>query len=133
MWTNISSLASDLNSLIDTNTGWVLRQANAVNDSGEIVGYGTIGGHTHAFALLPTSLPMSAPKYVAAWITSTNIVLAFPSLSNAFYDVQSKTDLTSGAWSTIASNITGNGGAITNIDIGGAAVPKRFYRVGVRS
>jgi len=41
----------DLNRLIPTNTGWVLAQANGINDAGQIVGYGTIRGQTHAFLL----------------------------------------------------------------------------------
>jgi probable HAF family extracellular repeat protein len=40
-----------LNKLIAPNNGWVLGQANGINDAGQIVGYGTIGGQTHAFLL----------------------------------------------------------------------------------
>lgn len=39
----------DLNSLIPTNSGWVLTDAYSVNNSGQIVGYGTIAGATHAY------------------------------------------------------------------------------------
>jgi len=132
LWTNSSSSAIvDLNSLIPTNSGWVLQQANAINDSGEIVGFGTIGSNTHAFALVTGSVQsISAPKYVSIWIASTNVFLAFPTISNAFYDVQCTTNLVSAVWSTIASNIAGTGGIITNTNIGGATVPRRFYHVG---
>src|SRR5437667_428445 len=41
----------DLNRLIPPNTGWVLGEANGINDVGQIVGYGTIHGQTHAFLL----------------------------------------------------------------------------------
>ena len=47
------SKVTDLNSLIPRNTGWVLEQANGINDSGSIVGYGTIKGNEHAFLLTP--------------------------------------------------------------------------------
>jgi probable HAF family extracellular repeat protein len=30
-----------------------LGQANAINDAGQITGYGAIGGQTHAFLLTP--------------------------------------------------------------------------------
>ena len=40
-----------LNKLIAPNNGWVLGQANGINDAGQIVGYGTIGGQTHALLL----------------------------------------------------------------------------------
>ena len=43
----------DLNRLIPANSGWVLGQANGINDAGQIVGYGTIRGQTHAFLLTP--------------------------------------------------------------------------------
>jgi probable HAF family extracellular repeat protein len=45
----------DLNSLIDSNSGWQLTSANAINDLGQITGEGTINGQTHAFLLTPTS------------------------------------------------------------------------------
>ncbi len=43
----------DLNSLIPPSSGWVLEAANAINDSDEIVGYGTIHGEEHGFLLTP--------------------------------------------------------------------------------
>jgi len=43
----------DLNSLIPQTSGWVLMQANGVNDAGQIVGYGTINGLEHGFLLTP--------------------------------------------------------------------------------
>jgi probable HAF family extracellular repeat protein len=42
---------ADLNSLIPTGSGWVLTRANAINDSGAIVGTGVLNGQTHAFLL----------------------------------------------------------------------------------
>ena len=46
----------DLNSLLPPNSGWQLQLATGINDSGQIAGYGTINGQTHAF-LLDTSVP----------------------------------------------------------------------------
>lgn len=43
----------DLNKLIPQRTGWVLSAAASVNDSGEIVGYGTLRGVQHGFLLTP--------------------------------------------------------------------------------
>jgi probable HAF family extracellular repeat protein len=43
----------DLNALIHLNTGWVLRSANAINDSGQIVGEGVHDGVGSAFLLTP--------------------------------------------------------------------------------
>lgn len=41
----------NLNSLLPTNSGWYLSRANAISDSGQIVGVGTINGRQHAFLL----------------------------------------------------------------------------------
>ena len=48
----------DLNTLIDPNSGWILEQATAMNDSGQIVGIGiNPSGATDAFLLTPTPEP----------------------------------------------------------------------------
>jgi probable HAF family extracellular repeat protein len=41
----------DLNDLIDPSSGWVLVWASAINDAGEITGWGTINGENHAYLL----------------------------------------------------------------------------------
>jgi len=51
IWT--SSGKQDLNSLIPSASGWVLINANAINNAGQITGYGTIKGSNHAFLLTP--------------------------------------------------------------------------------
>jgi probable HAF family extracellular repeat protein len=48
-----SPAMQDLNSLIPSDSGWTLRVATAINDRGQIVGFGTINGQTHAFLLNP--------------------------------------------------------------------------------
>jgi len=50
----------DLNSLIDPGLGWFLRAATGINDSGQIIGFGTNGfGQNHAFLLTPIPEPVS--------------------------------------------------------------------------
>jgi probable HAF family extracellular repeat protein len=46
-WQN--SVMTDLNSLLPANSGWVLQESTAVNDGGQIAGYGVHNGHTRAF------------------------------------------------------------------------------------
>lgn len=41
----------DLNSFIDAATGFTLATAEGINDRGDIVGWGTVGGLTHAYVL----------------------------------------------------------------------------------
>jgi probable HAF family extracellular repeat protein len=43
----------DLNSMIDSASGWVLTAARAINDAGQVAGFGTVGGQTRAFRLTP--------------------------------------------------------------------------------
>jgi probable HAF family extracellular repeat protein len=58
----------DLNSLIPANSGWTLIEANAINTSGQIVGYGNHNGFNHAFLLTPINSS-----------TTTNISASQPS------------------------------------------------------
>ncbi len=41
----------DLNEVIPPTSGWTLSEAQDINAGGDIVGYGTVGGQTHAFLL----------------------------------------------------------------------------------
>jgi probable HAF family extracellular repeat protein len=43
----------DLNDLIASNSGWVLVWASAINNAGQITGWGTINGENHAYLLTP--------------------------------------------------------------------------------
>src|SRR5262249_42945330 len=48
---------TDLNDQIDSSSGWVLNDAQDINEHGDIVGYGTLAGDTRAFVLVASSLP----------------------------------------------------------------------------
>jgi probable HAF family extracellular repeat protein len=54
IWTAARGM-KDLNSLIPAGSGWVLINANAINNVGQITGYGSKGGHNHAFLLSPSN------------------------------------------------------------------------------
>jgi probable HAF family extracellular repeat protein len=47
----------DLNTMILPGTGWVLQQATDINDSGQIVGNGSIAGTYKGFLLTPQNIP----------------------------------------------------------------------------
>jgi hypothetical protein len=55
LWEN--GVKYDLNEYIPANSGWVLRTAIAINDSGMIAGEGLVGGHTRGFLLTPVPEP----------------------------------------------------------------------------
>ena len=54
VWTSAGGMR-DLNSLIPAGSGWVLINANAINNVGQITGYGTKGGFNRAFLLTPVN------------------------------------------------------------------------------
>jgi probable HAF family extracellular repeat protein len=54
LWTQSEGM-EDLNALIPADSGWVLVNANAINNVGQITGYGTKNGKNHAFLLTPTN------------------------------------------------------------------------------
>ena len=49
----IEETATDLADLIPVDAGWELGGANGINDAGQIVGWGRVGGATRAFLLTP--------------------------------------------------------------------------------
>ncbi len=60
----------DLNDLIPSNSGWMLADAKAINDSGQIVGYGfDINGEQHAFLLTPIPEPSTLALLSLAFIS----------------------------------------------------------------
>jgi probable HAF family extracellular repeat protein len=52
VWSSSSGM-QELNNLIPANTGWLLVSARAINDSGQIAGYGILNGQIEAFLLTP--------------------------------------------------------------------------------
>ncbi|MGA8213015.1 MAG: hypothetical protein WB799_05445, partial [Candidatus Sulfotelmatobacter sp.] len=54
VWTKSSGMRS-LGDLIPEGSGWILNVATAINNLGQIAGYGPVNGVTHAFLLTPIS------------------------------------------------------------------------------
>jgi probable HAF family extracellular repeat protein len=54
LWDGMSML--DLNDLIAPGSGWTLEQGLAINDAGQITGFGTIGDENHPFLLTPVTV-----------------------------------------------------------------------------
>jgi probable HAF family extracellular repeat protein len=48
-------MLTNLNSLIPPDTGWTLAEAHDINSSGQIAGWGSVSGRTHAFLLTPNT------------------------------------------------------------------------------
>jgi probable HAF family extracellular repeat protein len=76
----------NLNSLIDPDSGWSLLHASSINDYGQIVGTGSIGGAQHAFLLNPIPSPddtppatqfTSAPSITTSGGTTTSVTVKY--------------------------------------------------------
>ncbi|WP_166481650.1 DUF3466 family protein [Scytonema sp. UIC 10036] len=61
LWDSTTRKITNLNNSIDPNSGWSLVEARAINNKGEIVGYGTYNNQTRAFLLQPTNMTASKP------------------------------------------------------------------------
>jgi probable HAF family extracellular repeat protein len=60
---------------------WKLTDANAMNDQGQIVGYGTIDGKTHAYRLDPLPFEVDDPNLIL-WLRADTGVVKNPSDAN---------------------------------------------------
>ena len=71
---------TDLNNRLDnSSTGWILAQAQAINDSGWIVGYGfNPHGQQDAFLLTPVPEPSSIMLLVLGGIVVGGIAVLWP-------------------------------------------------------
>jgi hypothetical protein len=54
MYDHRTGVLADLNQLVPQGSGWYLMDAFDINDAGQIVGRGLVGGEMHAFLLTPT-------------------------------------------------------------------------------
>lgn len=64
----------DLNTLVEPESGWVLRSANAINDAGQIAGEGQFGEDVRAFLLTPPVNSDTTPPVISAAIASPGSV-----------------------------------------------------------
>jgi probable HAF family extracellular repeat protein len=83
-----SGTMTDLNTLI-ANSGWILTSARAINDQGQIVGYGTFNGQDRAFLLNPIKSGGTQPPSIVAQPVGGSFAL--------------------GATTTLSVGVTGNG------------------------
>ena len=95
----------DLNDLIPPNSGWVLNEARDVNNSGDIVGYGTINGSQHAFLLERFEGPDTFAPVATATVTPPGQGATVTQVAVKFWDDQKVVSATARA--TGAIRITG--------------------------
>jgi probable HAF family extracellular repeat protein len=63
----------DLNSLIPSDSGWVLKEAWDINGTGQIVGFGDINGKRRAFLMTPAQVE-PIPEPTTIWLMSCGLL-----------------------------------------------------------
>jgi hypothetical protein len=97
--------------------------AISIGDTASLGTSGTAAMDNIALAAVPM------PNISGISLSGGNVLLGLTTSTNAHYDVQTTTDLVSGAWSTIFSNVPGVNGP-TNFNCGSSSGPQQYYRVG---
>jgi len=85
-----------------------------------------VGGTGGIDNIVLTAVPV--PTVSSISVNGTEVLIGLSTSTNAHYDVQTTTNLLSGAWITIITNVPGVG-TLTNFDCGPATGPQQSYRV----
>jgi probable HAF family extracellular repeat protein len=107
--------AIDLNTFLDPSTGWVLQHAADINQHGEIVGHGTIGGQQRTFLLSPSSEPILtiSPATASEGDSGTTGVTFTVSLSAPTDQAVTVTYATANGSATAGSDYEASAGTLT--------------------
>lgn len=94
---------SDLNTMVESNSAWILTSALAVNSSGHIVGQGIVSGQSHGFLLVPASNRVTLTRVNHSIDSATSGLWIYWSGrgSNLGFTVESAENATSGVWQVI--------------------------------
>ena len=104
LWRSGSGMR-DINDLIPPNSGAVVTDARDINGSGDIVGFGTIGGAEHAFLIEPFTGPDTFAPVAVATITPPSQGATVTQVAVTFWDNEKV--VTATAHSAGAIRITG--------------------------
>jgi probable HAF family extracellular repeat protein len=125
----VNGAMQDLNELLDASgSGWTLVEARAINDAGQIVGLGRVGGTTRGFLLNPIPT-ISGPTLTNIRIRNADVLISFTSEAGAAYVLQASTNLVNGSWENVLAGIPGTGSIMTVTNSGGAALTQKYYRL----
>jgi probable HAF family extracellular repeat protein len=110
----------DLNSLMDTNSNWILTKAVGINDHGQIIADAKSGSVYTSLLLNPR------PRVLETTLTGGEVNLRVHERPSTTLKVQSSTNFTS--WTTVSTNI--GGAAIRELKVPvGESGGFQFYRV----
>jgi probable HAF family extracellular repeat protein len=113
---------TDLNTLIEAGSGWLLTYARGINSSGRIVGVGLTNGVSRAFLLTP--YPALSIQLLPA-----QVELCWNSETNRPYQLQYCSDLTTHLWSNLGTPIQGNGATNYVYDSWSPGQAQKFFRI----
>lgn len=117
---------TDLHSLTDANSGWILEYAKAINDQGMIVGQGlNPSGQIRAFLLTPLVRPVSPALGIAR--SGGNVIISWTTNSAGFRLFQN-TGLVVSGWLTVTDAVTVSNGK-NRVVTSGLPAGGRFYRL----
>jgi len=122
LWDGLHRL-HDLNSVIPSGSGWVLTEAWAINNAGQIVGTGiNPSGQTHAFLVAPMPAPL-----LSLASSQPNGQFRFTLLGEPgrTYTIQASTNLVT--WTTL-TNFVSTTGTNQFADATASNLSQRFYR-----
>lgn len=118
-WTETDGLV-DLNSLLDASgASWTLRYAQAINDNGQIAGWGEVDPDgagplevgTHAFRLERVA-EIPAGELFVQLQQPNELTLRFVARNGVTYQLEGRANLQA-AWQTIGNPVVGEGGLIS--------------------
>jgi len=120
-------------SSVNKNAGGSGPMAGVVQGSdGNFYGTTSSSGTNDQGTVFMLTVPLNPPanQISSVCVVDTNIVLAIPSVAGETYQLQYRTDLSSGDWSNIVDACVSNsiGAALTVTNFGGALAPQGFYR-----
>ncbi len=105
-----------------------IRNGEAINVALKLLGLGPVPGSTIG-AAQDLELTVPPPSDFQLTIAGADAVVGFTTRTNVLYDVQGRDDLGSGDWSDVVTNIAGTTGSHTNVPVGAASAPHRYYRL----
>jgi hypothetical protein len=113
---------------------WRFTYFNTISNSGKAAdnadpdGDGMTNAQEFAAGTNPNSAA-SVLKVSQMQASGNNMVVSFPTVVGKTYRVDRSDTLQTGSWTTVLNNIPGSGSTVQVTDTGGAAQPRRFYRV----
>jgi hypothetical protein len=94
---------------------------------------GNVGVNDNSGSVTVNVTTVSLPEDLSIGLAGPDILLSIPTVfGNLYsYSLQATTNLVSGSWSALASNLTSSGGLMTNYDDTALSLPQRFYRMNI--